>query len=186
MIKLNRAVGLLSKIQHYVPKFLLRTIYFLIFNLHLIYTCQISGQNENTIKKLSEIQDKAIHIMSFKDKNYPTNELYYNKILKIADYIKLLNFLSAKSVLSNNHLPIFESLFKKASGTDSYSTRHATKISLFLPQPQRDQYGKFSITFRAASTWNDLQNKLDRNMLEESNSKIKTAFVQLYFNNYFN
>ena len=63
LIKLNSAPGLLSKIQHYAPKFLLRTIYFSIFNSHLIYTCQIWGQKENTIKKLSEIQDKTIHII---------------------------------------------------------------------------------------------------------------------------
>ena len=75
LIKLSRAAGLLSKIRHYVLKFLLRTIYFSIFNSHLIYTCQIWDQKENTIKKLSEIQDKAIRIISFKDKNYPTNEL---------------------------------------------------------------------------------------------------------------
>ena len=100
------------------------------------------------IKKLSEIQDKAVRIISFKDKNYPTNELYYNnKILKIADYFKLLNCLFVKSILSNNHLPIFENLFKKASETHSYSTRNATKNSVFLPQPQTDQYGKFSITY---------------------------------------
>ena len=71
LIKLNRAAGLISKILHYVPKFLLRAIYFSIFNSHLIYTCQIWGQKENTIKKLFEIQDKALRIISFKDKNYP-------------------------------------------------------------------------------------------------------------------
>ena len=58
LIKLNRSAGLLSKIRHYVPKFLLRAIYFSIFNSYLIYTCQILGQKENTIKKLSEIQEK--------------------------------------------------------------------------------------------------------------------------------
>ena len=185
LIKLSRAASLLSKIQHCVPKFLSRTIYFSIFNSHLIYTCQIWDQKENTIKKLSEIQDKAMRIISFKDKNYPTNELYYNnKIVKTSDYIKLLNCLFVKSILSNNHLPIFENLFKKASEAHSYSTRHATKNSVFLPQPQADHYGKFSITYQGASTLNDLQNKLDIDMLEESNSKVKTALVQLYFNNY--
>ena len=56
------------------PKIFLRAIYFLIFNSHLINTCQIWRQKENTIKKLSEvIQDKAIHIVNFKDKSYPAN-----------------------------------------------------------------------------------------------------------------
>ena len=162
LTKLNRAAGLLSKIRHYFPKFLLRTIYFSIFNSHLIYTCQIWGQKESTIKKLSEIQDKAIRIISFKDKNYPTNELYCNKkILKIADYIELLNCLFVKSILLNNHLPIFENLFKKASAAHSYSTGHATKNAVLLPQPQTDHYGKCPMTYQAASTWNNLQNKVD-------------------------
>ena len=144
LIKLSRTAGLLSRIRHYVPKFLLRTIYFSIFNSHLIYTSQVWGQKENTIKKLSEIQDKVICIISFKDKNYPRNELYYNnKILKV--YIKLLNCLFVKSILSKNHLPIFENVFKKARKAHSYSTRHSTKNSVLLPQPQADHYGKFTI-----------------------------------------
>ena len=77
--------------------------------------------------------------------------------------------------------------FKKASKTHSYSTRHATTNLVFLPQLQKDhQYGNFCIAYELASTWNDLQNKLGINMLEKSNSKIKTTLVQLYFNNYLN
>ena len=76
------------------------------------------GQKENTVKNLSEIQNKALHITTLY-KSYPTNELYYkNKIVKTADYIKLLNCLFIKSIFLNNHL---------LSETHSYSTR---------PQPQ--------------------------------------------------
>ena len=46
--KLNRAIGILSKIRQYVIKFLLNTLYYAIFHSHLIYSCQIWGQN-NTI-----------------------------------------------------------------------------------------------------------------------------------------
>ena len=46
--KLSRSIGLLSKIRHYVPKHLLRAIYFSIFNSHLIYACEIWGQNQNS------------------------------------------------------------------------------------------------------------------------------------------
>ena len=123
------------------------------FNSHLIYTWYIWCHKEITIKKLSVIQDKAICIISFKDENYPINELYYNnKTLKIPDYIKLLNCLFVKSIPLNNRLPIFENLFKKANEAHSYSTRDATKNSVFLPPPQTDHHGKFSITYQAAST----------------------------------
>ena len=153
------------------PKFLLRTIYFSIFNSHLIYTCQIWGQKENTIKKLSEIQDKGICIISFKDKNYPTSELYYNnKILKITWLYQIINLLICKKYTFEQSPPNIWK-FKKVSKAHSYSTRHATKNWVFLPQPQTDHYGKSSITYQATSTWNDLQSKLDRNMLEESNPK---------------
>ena len=48
---LNRANGLLAKIRHFVSKNLLRTIYFVIFDSHLRYGCQIWGQ-----KKFTRIQ----------------------------------------------------------------------------------------------------------------------------------
>ena len=59
--KLSRSIGLLSKIRHYVPKHLLRTIYFSIFNSHLIYACEIWGQSQNSqqFKKLLKLQKKS-------------------------------------------------------------------------------------------------------------------------------
>lgn len=42
--KRNRAVGLLAKVRHYTPKFLLKTIYYSLFSYSLICTCQIWGQ----------------------------------------------------------------------------------------------------------------------------------------------
>ena len=52
--KLTRAIGILSKISHYLPKF-----------LHLIYACQVRGQNEKCLKKLSSPQNKAIRFINF-------------------------------------------------------------------------------------------------------------------------
>ena len=82
--KLNRALGLLAKIRHYLPKSLLKTIYFSFFNSHLTYACQIWGQGEDLINKISAIQDKAIRVINFKPKDYPAGKLYQsNKILKL-------------------------------------------------------------------------------------------------------
>ena len=64
--KLNRAVAILSKIQHYVPKFLLKTIYYSLFNSHLIHVCLVWSQNIKFLEKLSTLQDKAIRIINFK------------------------------------------------------------------------------------------------------------------------
>ena len=50
--KLNRGLGLLSKISYYVPKFLLQTIYFCLFNSHLIYASQIWAQQKTILQKV--------------------------------------------------------------------------------------------------------------------------------------
>ena len=82
--KLNRAIGLLSKIRHYTPKSLLKTIYFSLFNSHLIYACQIWGQSKTKLfQEIEKLQDKAIHIISFLPKGASVKETYSTlKILK--------------------------------------------------------------------------------------------------------
>ena len=74
-IKLNRAIGLLSKIRHYTPKFLLKTIYFSLFNSHLIYACQTWGQSKiKLFQRREKLQDKAIRIISFFPKGASVKE----------------------------------------------------------------------------------------------------------------
>ena len=85
----------------------------------MIYTCQVWGQNQAKIKQISELQDKALRIINFKPKNYPVSELYKsNEILKLTDYIKLLNcsvclLKIARYTICLNQIPIFNNFFLK-------------------------------------------------------------------------
>ena len=45
--KLSHSIGLLSKLRHYVRKYLLRTIYLAIFNYHLIYAWKRKTTSNN-------------------------------------------------------------------------------------------------------------------------------------------
>ena len=91
----------------------------------MIYTCQIWGQNKCKIKKISELQDKAIRIINFKQKNYPVAELYKNsRILKLSDYIKLLNYMFVRDTLTATQIPAFKNYFKKAKESHRHNTRH--------------------------------------------------------------
>ena len=47
--KLNTAIGLLSKIRHYTPKSLLKTIYFSLFNSHLLICMSDLGTIQSQI-----------------------------------------------------------------------------------------------------------------------------------------
>ena len=64
--KLNRAIGLLAKIRHYTPKYLLKTINYSLFNSRLIYASQIWEQSKSDhFRKLVEFQNKALRIINF-------------------------------------------------------------------------------------------------------------------------
>ena len=183
--KLSTAVGLLSKIRYYVPKYLLRTIYFSIFNSHMIYTCQVWGQNQAKIKQISELQDKALRIINFKPKNYPVSELYKsNEILKLTDYIKLLNCMFVKNTLSANQIPIFNNFFKKTNEIHSHNTRHTSRNTVELPQPMTESYGRYSARFQAATTWNNLQNILPIDMLSENYSIVRKGLTKYFFDQF--
>ena len=180
--KLSRAVGLLSKIRYYVPKYLLRTIYFSISNSHMIYTCQVWGQNEAKITQISKLQDKALKIINFKRKNHPVSELYKsNEILKLTDYIKLLNCMFVKDTLSPNQIAIFNNVFKKTNEIHRHNTRHTSRNAVELPQPITESYGRYSVRFQAATTWNNLQNIILIDMLSENYSIVRKGLTNYFF-----
>ena len=90
--KLNRAISLLSKIRHHTSQNLLKPIiYFSLFNSHLIYGCQIWGQEQsNEFKKIEKHQEKAIKIIEFLPNDAPiTKTMKELKILKLKDSITL-------------------------------------------------------------------------------------------------
>ena len=74
-----------------------------------MYACQIWGQSSNTLNKIQPLQDKAVRIINFKPDNHNVGELYKrDKILKVSDYIKLLNSLFVRDVLLNSSIPPFK------------------------------------------------------------------------------
>ena len=74
----SHSIGLLSKVRYYVPKHLLRTIYHSVFNSHLIYACEIWGQNKTNhyFKKLLRLQEEALRIIDFKPQASPSGCIF--------------------------------------------------------------------------------------------------------------
>ena len=79
--KLSHSNGLLSKVRYYVPKHLLREIYYRLFNFHLIYACEFLGQNQTNqiFMRLLLLQEKAVRLMNFQSHTWPSNN-YLKKI----------------------------------------------------------------------------------------------------------
>ena len=122
--KLSCSISLLSKVRYYLPNYLLRAIYHSIFNSHLIYACEIWGQNQkNYFKKLIHLQEKAIW---FQPQKSPSNCTFkHNKILKISDFVNYKYLLFVGKSLRSKNLVIFNDVYPT-------KTKPQTTITLIL------------------------------------------------------
>ena len=158
-LKLNRENSLLAKLRHYVNPILLRTIYYVIFESHLQYGCQLWGQTQTQVlKNIEKIQNKALRIINFKNPWEPSEQIYKeSKIFKLKDIITISNLKFVYDQM-NNILPrAFENFFINKTRQHLYNTRGN---SLDVPQVKTTTYGSNSFTLHAIRTWNFFQNKL--------------------------
>ena len=126
--------------------FLLKTIYYSLFNSYLIYACQVWGQNKKYLEKLSTLQVRTIRIINFKQHDHSVDELYNtNGILKIKDYIDLLNCLFVKTVISNESLPVFSKYFERSYNLHNHTTRQANHSSIKIYHMNTQSYGYNSV-----------------------------------------
>ena len=63
--KINGAIALLSEIRDLANSFLLRTIYFAIFESYLNYCSLVWSQNSNAINRLVILQKKLLELLTF-------------------------------------------------------------------------------------------------------------------------
>ena len=149
--KLNRTIGLLAKIRHCTPKYLLTTVHYSLFNSHLIYASQFWGQSKSDhFRKLVERQDKALRIFNFLSDTDPLRDIYKNsKILKLPYYIALKNTLSIKDFFSEELSKPLNDRFKKLNHQHQHATRSSTHNSIFVPKVHTETYGKNSIKYQS-------------------------------------
>ena len=98
---------------------------------------------------------KTNKIVIYEDELYKTNktvnELYKtNKILRIADYIKSLNYLFVRGVIAQSTIPPFEGFFIQMRDTHQHNTRHAAQNAVTLNQYKTAFYGTHSIKHQSA------------------------------------
>ena len=76
-LKLSKGIGLLSKIRHFVPKTILRSLYYAFINSHMDYNLlNWSTSNETNLNSININMKKAIRIMCFKPRDEPSLPLF--------------------------------------------------------------------------------------------------------------
>ena len=163
--KLARAIGVLARLRHYVPKKILKSIYYAIFDFNMKYGCQIWGQNLNTLLSLRDIeklQNKAIKIINFKTGSLHLNDIFNElKILRLKDLITFNNCLFVFDQSKEDLPQTFKNFFLKIYDHHIYNTGGTKKILLDVPLKNTSQYGTNSIKSRSIFNWNDMNMKIE-------------------------
>ena len=145
--KLNRAIGLLSKVRHFTSQHLLKSLYYSLFNSHLIYGCQVWGQYQgNEFKKIETLQEKAIRIIKFLSNNDPVSkEMHQLRILKLKDFITLQNVLFVYECLEEERMKSFNTTYKQTETNQFYNRRSFNTHQLKKRNFKTENTGRFSI-----------------------------------------
>ena len=145
-MRLNRAIGMLSKLRINANFHILKTTYHSLFESHLQYGTQLWGQKNNeTITTFQKLQNCALRKINFKKRHDRISCVYKEcKILKFPDMPNLQNCLFMYQIQHSPKLRVsFPTLYAK--GKHNYNTRSATHNLLDIPLTKTNMYGKNSI-----------------------------------------
>ena len=160
----------------------LLTLYHSIFSSHMLYGCQIWGKSDNNlVKKIQSLQNKAIRLISFADqtRSYEhTSPIYSDlNILKIGDIITLKNLLFIHDYFNNRLPESFAGYFTLTGDMHSHNLRNSSHGQLFVPVTDSVKYGRNSIKMKSILSWNHFAQQFpDENFLNYPQRKFR-AFV---------
>ena len=142
-MRLNRAIGMLSKLRINANVNILKTAYHSVFESHLQYGTQLWGQKNNeTITTFQKLKNRALRKITFKKRHDSISCVYKEcKILKFPDILNLQNCLFMYEI---QHRPKLSASFPALHAKDkpNYNTRSATHNLLDIPFTKTTMYGK--------------------------------------------
>ena len=179
--KVNRSIGILSKICYYVNTNTLINLYYSLVYPFFIYGLIVWGNTYNsTLNPLYFLQKRALRIMTFSKFHEHSSPLF--KQTRITKFHDLVVFLIAIFVhkYHNNLLPTtFETFFVCVNEVHDYNTRLSSKISYSIPRI-RTNYEKFNIRFQGVRVWNSIDENLKSRSPLGFKKKLKIYFIDEY------
>ena len=145
-MKLNRAIGIISKLQCQANLYTLKIVYYSLFQSHLQYGTQLWGQKNNETKAtFQKLQNCVLRKITFKALHEPINDVFRElKILKFSDILILQNCLFMFEIERNPKLKVsFPALH--ARDKHNYQTRSAAHNLLDIPLTKTKTYGSESV-----------------------------------------
>ena len=158
--KLNRSLFCLNRVKHVLNGGALRTLYFSLFQSHLLY-CNIIFNccNLTNINRILKLQKKAIRTITNSNYNAHTQPLFLK--LNILPFDKMLTLNRSVFIHSiyhkNHHISFLNTWILNQQRETEHTLRNQNLFQ--LPFPRTEQFKKSPLYFLPKS-WNDLPNEL--------------------------
>ena len=180
--KVSKSIGIISKIKHLLPDFILRMLYCALVLPYLNY-CNLIWANtyKTNLQKIIGLQKKIIRIISRAQFNDHTTPLFEKlKLLKFTDInLHQQSTFMYKSI--NNIFPTQfndKFCFQRNSEIHNYNTRSASQIH--LPQTRTQKF-QFDIRYSGPKYWNSLPTTLQDSLSFYTFSrKVKKKLISSY------
>ena len=131
----------------------LKTIYYAIFDSHIIYANVIWS-----VYRVSILQKKVLRTISFQPRDCHSSPLFKKQnLLKFEDKIQLENVLLVSKYFNNILPSIFDKWFTLCSDIHNYNTAASSIGKLFKLSFRTNLYGKNSVTISAVNASNKIQ-----------------------------
>ena len=152
--KLSSSLFALRKLS-VLPQFLLRTIYYSIFDCHINYGLLLwGGTYTYLVKPLCIQQKKALRILCKKPYNFPSNELFKNQ--KILNLTRLYELHLGKFIfrINTKNIPkCMETIVISNNQVHSYNTRNSQCPHMFH---KKTNHYCMSFLYKSCKLWLEL------------------------------
>lgn len=175
--KMNKSIGILSKVKHVFNKEWMLRLYKTFVLPHINYCNIVWGCSPPSIlNQINVTQKKALKLALRLPKLTPSNIVFsQSNVLTICGINRVQSCIFMYKY-ENNMLPSsWHNKFKTNLDVHMYNTRSA--MSYHLPKPRTEKY-KCSISYRGPNIWNSLPNNIKKcNSLSQVKNSLKSYFV---------
>ena len=178
--KISKTVGIMYRINSFLPNNILKTIYYSLLHPYLIYGCEVYlGTSRCHIDRLVVLQKKAIRAISNLGCSDHTSSYFGSlKILKLLDLHKYHVCIYIFKTMHFNFDSSLLSVLNSRSSIHSHLTRNSSNLSLPLYSLSKSQY---SIVYVGIKFWNSLpSNVMSSNSVQSFKSKLKLSLIESY------
>ena len=137
-------------------------------NCHLIYGCEVWGQNQNNVlvQRFKNFQEKALCLINFESNPNVLGQLLKgSNVLNLTNFIKYEYALFIRNSLRKKNIPIFNEFYTLFNENHVCNKRGSTNQMLVVSQFQTTHYIEHFLKLRSINAQNLFQRSLETDLI---------------------